>query len=302
MPITFYSRNCKIVSGCGVPALAGRNAQFPNQNYLVNFPSSRQTSTSGAMNPIHPDPQSSQVVADLQRRIQQQADELQKANQELESFIHSVSHDLRAPLRSIGGFSNILLKDFAPQLPDEARRLVNIVVSSAAQMSQMLDGLLDLSRIGRQSLSIEPIDLASLAKQTLDALRNPNRRPLEAKIGNLPDCLGDPVLLKQLFTNLLSNAFKFGARTNNLIVEIGAHPGNREHTYFIRDNGIGFDMQYAQRLFGAFVRLHSDEEFEGHGVGLAIAQRIIQRHGGRIWAEAEANKGATFFFTLPAAT
>jgi light-regulated signal transduction histidine kinase (bacteriophytochrome) len=122
------------------------------------------------------------------------------------------------------------------------------------------------------------------------------------KIGNLPQCLGDPALLKQLLANLLSNAFKFTSHTESPIVEIGCRPGNREHTYFVRDNGAGFDMEFAQRLFGVFVRLHPEEEFAGHGIGLAIAQRIIQRHGGRIWAEAELNKGATFFFTLPAST
>jgi hypothetical protein len=241
--------------------------------------------------------------AEFQRRIQQHADELQKANLELESFAHSVSHDLRAPLRAIGGFSNILLKDFAPEISAEARRVLNIVTSSAAQMSQMIDGLLDFSRLGRHSLSMEPIDLANLVKQTLEDFKNkPNRNRVELRIGDLPRCLGDSALLKQFLTNLLSNAFKFTAQTKNPIIEIGAHPGAREHTYFIRDNGIGFDMQYAQRLFGVFVRLHSEEEFEGQGLGLAIAQRIIQRHGGRIWAEAAVNKGATFFFTLPAAT
>jgi light-regulated signal transduction histidine kinase (bacteriophytochrome) len=255
------------------------------------------------MNPIPPDPQSGRVVADLQRQLQQQADELQKANQELEAFTHSVSHDLRAPLRAIGGFANILLKDFAPQLPDEARRVVSIIVSSAAQMSHMIDGLLDLSRIGRQSLSIETLDITPLITETLNELcRDDHRRQVEVKLRDLPRCLGDAAMLKQVFTHLLSNAFKFRAQTKNPIIEIGAHAGNPEHTYFIRDNGIGFDMQYAQRLFGVFGRLHPEGDFEGHGLGLALAQRIIHRHGGRIWAEAQVNKGATFFFTLPAAT
>jgi len=241
--------------------------------------------------------------AELQRCLQRHADDLQKAIQELDSFTHSVSHDLRAPLRAIGGFSNILLKDFAPQLPDQARRVVNIIVSSAVQLSQMIDGLLDFSRIGRQSLSLETLDITALIKETLnDLCRATPRRQAEVKMCDLPHCLGDAALLKQVFTSLLSNAFKFSAQAKNPAIEIGAHPGAREHTYFIRDNGIGFDLQYAQRLFGVFGRLHPEEEFEGHGLGLAIAQRIIQRHGGRIWAEAEVNKGATFFFTLPTAT
>jgi len=241
--------------------------------------------------------------SDLQQRIQQHADEVQRVNQELEAFTHSVSHDLRAPLRAIGGFSKILLKDFAPQLPEEARRLLDVVVSSAAQLTQMIDGLLNFCRLGRQSLSMQPIDLSIVAKQALENLRHDqNNRRLEVKIAGLPRCLGDPGLLNQVFANLLSNAFKFTAHTENPLIEIGCLPGNTEHAYFVRDNGIGFDMQYAERLFGVFVRLHPEEEFEGHGLGLSIVQRIIQRHGGRIWAQAQVNKGATFFFTLPSAT
>ena len=241
--------------------------------------------------------------SDLQQRIQQHADEVQRVNQELEAFTHSVSHDLRAPLRAIGGFSKILLKDFAPQLPEEARRLLDVVVSSAAQLTQMIDGLLNFCRLGRQSLSMQPIDLSIVAKQALENLRHDqNNRRLEVKIAGLPRCLGDPGLLNQVFANLLSNAFKFTAHTENPLIEIGCLPGNTEHAYFVRDNGIGFDMQYAERLFGVFVRLHPEEEFEGHGLGLSIVQRIIQRHGGRIWAQAQVNKGATFFFTLPSTT
>jgi two-component system, sensor histidine kinase and response regulator len=239
---------------------------------------------------------------ELRQRVQQHTDELQKANQEFESFAHSVSHDLRAPLRAIGGFSNILQKDFAAQIPDDARRLLKIVTSSAAQLSQMIDGLLNFSRSGRQPLSVQPIDVTSLIKQIVDDLRRDQKRQLEANIGVLPQAVGDPDLLKQVFVNLLSNAFKFTAHTEKPSVEIGCQPGKREHTYFVRDNGIGFDLQYAERLFGVFVRLHPETEFEGHGIGLAISHRIIQRHGGRIWAEAELNKGATFFFTLPAVT
>lgn len=240
--------------------------------------------------------------SELQRRLQQHAAELQKANQEFESFAHSVSHDLRAPLRAIGGFSNILLKDFAPKIPHEARRLLNIVVSSATQLSHMIDGLLEFSRLGRQPLSMHPADLNNLVKQILNELHSEHKQRVELKLGDLPPCLGDPALLKQIFTNLLSNAFKFTTQTQHPVIEIGSRPGDREHIYFVRDNGIGFDMQYAERLFGVFVRLHSEREFVGDGLGLATAQRIIQRHGGKIWAEAEPNKGATFFFTLPAGT
>lgn len=238
--------------------------------------------------------------AELQRRVQRHADELQKANQDFESFTHSVSHDLRAPLRAIGGFSKILLKDFGPQLPEEAQRLIHIVVSSGAQMTQMIDALLKFCRLGRQALIREPVNLTALARQTVDDLeRDQKGRSIEVKIAKLPDCVGDPALLNQVFANLLSNAFKFTSRAENPVIEIGCEQRNAENIYFVRDNGIGFEMQYAERLFGIFQRLHAEGEFEGNGVGLSIVQRIIERHGGRIWAKAEPDKGATFFFTLP---
>ena len=238
--------------------------------------------------------------AELQRRVRERTVELQKANQELESFTHSVSHDLRAPLRAIGGFSNILLKDFGPQLPEEAQRLINVVVSSAAQMTQMIDGLLKFCRLGREAMVRQPINPTDLARQAVGDLRRDQRNNrVKVEIGDLPGCVGDPRLLNQVFVNLLSNAFKFTTQTENPVVEIGCEQKNGENVYFVRDNGIGFEMEYADKLFGVFQRLHSEEEFEGHGVGLSIVHRIIERHGGRIWAEAEPNKGATFLFTLP---
>jgi signal transduction histidine kinase len=240
--------------------------------------------------------------SELKRRLQEHSHQLQKANQELDSFTHCVSHDLRAPLRAIGGFSNILLKDFAPQLPKAGQRLLNIVITSAAQLTQMIDGLLIFSHLGRQPIVTQPIDFTALLKQTVDELCRDQKRPLEFQIANLPNCPGDPALLKEALANLLSNAIKFTARTEHPVIEIGSHSGDREHTYFVRDNGIGFDMQDAERLFDVFGRLHSEQEFDGPGLGLAIAKRIIERHNGRIWADSEPNQGATFFFTLPAAT
>jgi two-component system sensor histidine kinase/response regulator len=238
--------------------------------------------------------------AELQRRFEQRTVEMQKANQDLESFTHSVSHDLRAPLRAIGGFSNILLKDFGPQLPEEAQRLVNVVVSSAAQMTQMIDGLLKFCRLGRQAIRRETVNLTALARQAVENLRRDQKEHrVEVQIADIPNCVGDPSLLNQVFVNLLSNAFKFTSQTKNPLIEVGCQQKNGENIYFVRDNGVGFEMQYADKLFGVFQRLHTDEEFEGHGVGLSIVHRIIERHGGRIWAEAEPDKGATFFFTVP---
>jgi hypothetical protein len=237
--------------------------------------------------------------AELQQRVQEHAIELQKANQELESFTHSISHDLRAPLRAIGGFSNILLKDFGPQMTDEAQRLIKVVVSSAAQMTQMIDGLLKFCRLGKQALSREPVALTALARQAVENVRRDQKdNRVKVQIGELPGCVGDPALLAQVFMNLVSNAFKFSSRAKNPLVEIGWKQKNGENVYFLRDNGIGFEMQYSERLFGVFQRLHTEEEFEGNGLGLSIVKRIIERHGGRVWAEAEPDKGATFFFTV----
>jgi signal transduction histidine kinase len=238
--------------------------------------------------------------AELQQRVQQHAIELQKANQELESFTHSISHDLRAPLRAIGGFSNILLKDFGPQMTEEAQRLIKVVVASAAQMTQMIDGLLKFCRLGKQAIGRQPVDLTALARHAVENVqRDEKDNRAKVQIGELPGCVGDPGLLSQVFINLVSNAFKFSSHAKNPVVEIGCEQRNGENVHFVRDNGIGFEMQYGERLFGVFQRLHTEEEFEGNGLGLSIVQRIIERHGGRVWAEAELNKGATFFFTIP---
>jgi light-regulated signal transduction histidine kinase (bacteriophytochrome) len=192
------------------------------------------------------------------------------------------------------------LKDFGPQLPQEAQRLIHVVVCSAVQMTQMIDGLLKFCRLGRQALVRQPVNPTLLAEQSVKNLQRDRKgHSVEVKIAKLPDCTGDPGLLNQVFTNLLSNAFKFTNHTKNPVIEVGCEQRNGENTYFVRDNGVGFEMQYAERLFGVFQRLHPEGEFEGNGVGLSIVQRIIERHGGRIWAEAELNKGATFFFTVP---
>jgi light-regulated signal transduction histidine kinase (bacteriophytochrome) len=237
---------------------------------------------------------------ELEKRVDERTAELKAANQELEAFSYSVSHDLRAPLRTIGAFSEILLKDFGGQLSPEGQRLLNIVITSSGQMRQMIEDLLNFSRLGRQSLSIQVVDFSALVNEVLRDLRNgPSRAAVEVKVDDLPPCKGDPSLLKQVFVNLLSNAFKFSRHKEKPVVEVGCTQQNGERTYFVRDNGAGFDMRHSEKLFGVFQRLHSGDRFEGTGVGLSIVQRIVHRHGGRIWAEAEVDKGATFYFTLP---
>lgn len=238
--------------------------------------------------------------AELQRRVNERTAELEAANKELEAFSYSVSHDLRAPLRAVGGYSQMLLEDAAPRLLEEDLRLLHKICASAGQMQGIIEALLNLSRLGRQPLSKQPVQLARLVRQVFAELSKEREgRQVEIHVRDLPDGIGDPSLLKQVFVNLLSNALKFTRGTESAVIEVGWREQAGEKVYFVRDNGAGFNMQYAQKLFGAFQRLHRTDEFEGTGVGLSIVQRIIRRHGGRIWAEAEVNKGATFYFTLP---
>jgi GAF domain-containing protein len=236
---------------------------------------------------------------ELEQRVRQRTAELEAANKELEAFSYTVSHDLRAPLRAINGFSRILLEEHAPYLSDEARRYLHIVHDSAQEMGQLIDDLLIFSRLGRQPLTKQRVVPADLVRQVLEELRSERAgRRIDLVIGELPACRADPVLLKQVFVNLLANALKFTRRREVASIEIGCRQADGEQVYFVKDNGVGFDMQYAAKLFGVFQRLHRAEDYEGTGVGLAIVQRIIHRHGGRVWAEATVDRGAMFAFTL----
>lgn len=238
--------------------------------------------------------------AALERRVRERTDELEAANKELEAFSYSVSHDLRAPLRAMSGFSHILVEDYAAQMPAEAQHLLDNVCKSARRMEQLIEDLLQFSRMSRQPLSKRSLKVSTLVREVIGELRKeqPNRN-IEVQVCELPDCCGDPSLLRQVFVNLLSNAFKFTLHREKAWIQVGHQQMGAEAVYFVRDNGAGFDMHYAEKLFGVFQRFHSSGEFEGTGVGLSIAQRIVQRHNGRIWAEAQADKGASFYFTLP---
>jgi len=240
-----------------------------------------------------------QLNAELEQRVGQRTGQLEAANRELEAFSYSISHDLRAPLRAIDGFSRILIEEYAPHLDAQAQRYLHIVHTNVQQMGQLIDDLLAFSRLSRKPLNKQPVDVNKLVRQALDDARRarPDRSP-ELIVDDLPPCQADPALLKQVWLNLLSNAFKFTARREEARIEIGCQLDQDQPIYFVRDNGAGFDMQYADKLFGVFQRLHRSEEYEGTGVGLAIVKRIIDRHGGRIWAEAEVDRGAAFYFTL----
>jgi light-regulated signal transduction histidine kinase (bacteriophytochrome) len=237
----------------------------------------------------------------LEQRVQARTAQLTAANQELESFSYSVSHDLRAPLRAINGFSNILMDRCATQLDAEGKRLLGTVCQAASRMGQMVDDFLNLARVGRQPLHLIPADMNTLVTEALADLGAEAKRPnLTITVPPLPSACVDPALLRQVWVNLLANAVKFSAQRERPAIEVNGRFGGNELIYSVKDNGVGFDMDYASKLFGTFQRLHSNEEFEGTGVGLAIVQRIIRRLGGRVWAEGLVDHGATFFFALPA--
>ncbi|HEY8540556.1 MAG TPA: ATP-binding protein [Steroidobacteraceae bacterium] len=238
--------------------------------------------------------------AALARRERAYIAELEAANRDLEAFSWTVSHDLRAPLRTVNGFCEMFLEDYGKYVPPEGRALLERVVSGAVRMDRMIEDLLRFSRCSRQPLAKRPVELENLVQKVLPDLQAQNAgRTIELRIGKLPRCEADPSLLELALTNLLSNAFKFTRNRSPAVIEVGTTEADGEMVLYVRDNGAGFDMRYASKLFGVFQRLHSQSEFEGTGVGLSIVHRIVERHGGRIWAESEPNKGACFFFTLP---
>ncbi|MBI4790601.1 MAG: PAS domain S-box protein [Chloroflexi bacterium] len=237
----------------------------------------------------------------LNRDLERRAIELEIANKELESFSYSVSHDLRTPLASIHGFANIVLDEYASDLPSDGRQFVELIRNNSKEMNQLVEGLLSFSRFIRQPLRKQTVDLIQLTQQALgDLAAQQQDRRVEIVIGDLPPCRADPLLLKQVLVNLLSNALKFTRQREVARIEISSHVSEEgELVYFVRDNGVGFDSEQAEKLFGVFQRLHAQEDYEGTGVGLAIVERIIRRHGGRVCADAQVDCGATFYFTVP---
>ncbi|HBE89066.1 MAG TPA: hypothetical protein DDW67_08015 [Elusimicrobia bacterium] len=239
----------------------------------------------------------------MERAVAERTAELRAANEELEAFTYSASHDLRAPLRRMDGFAAILEEDHAASLPEDARNAIARIRAGCRQMAGVIDSLLKLSRLMRQSITPAPLDLSAMAEEISSNLREaePERRVSFTAATGLAAC-GDRTLIGEVLENLISNAWKFTRRTGEAKVEFGLDGKGGEPAFFVRDNGAGFDMEYAGNLFRPFQRLHAASDFPGTGIGLVTCRRIIERHGGRIWAEGEPGKGAVFFFTIPGGT
>lgn len=238
--------------------------------------------------------------ADLEQRVARRTAQLEAANKELEAFSYSISHDLRAPLRAMAGFARILEKELAGGISPDAKQAIARIRDNAARMGQLIDGLLDFSSLNWMPVTKKKINPAALARDVFQELQPESKgRQVDFTVGELPPCQADANLLRQVFANLLSNALKYTRDRDPAIIRVGCRSEEKQPVYFVQDNGAGFDMRYAEKLFRVFQRLHRSDQFEGTGVGLAIVQRIIERHGGRIWAEARVDEGATFHFTLP---
>ena len=235
----------------------------------------------------------------LEQRVQERTQELESVNKELESFSYSVSHDLRAPLRAIHGYMNILTDEYANKFDSEAIRLTTIIMNNTQKMGRLIDDLLSFSQLGRKELIRTQASMTQMVLNICDEQKRiENTRVIEFVVQELADALVDTVTMRQVWVNLISNAVKYTRYRKKAIIEIGSNEQEDEQTYFIKDNGAGFDMLYYDKLFGVFQRLHSQKEFEGTGVGLAIVQRIVSRHGGKVWADGKLDGGATFYFTL----
>ncbi len=234
-------------------------------------------------------------------KCQEALERIKHLDQELEDFSYSISHDLRAPLRSIDGYSKILQEDYAGRLDDEGRRVLGVVMNNARRMGKLIDDILDFNRLGRKPLQRSPMNMTSLVNNIVQELvsAEPGRK-INVEIGNLLPSFADADMIRQVWFNLIENAVKYTGKKEIAAISVSSyHSGDAEVCYEVKDNGVGFDMQYAGKLFGVFQRLHKMQDFSGTGVGLAIVKRIITRHGGQVWAEAELNTGATFYFTLP---
>jgi PAS domain S-box-containing protein len=236
----------------------------------------------------------------FEENLKHQAEQLKAANKELEGFSYSVSHDLRVPLRAIDGFSRILLEEYNEKFDDEGKRLLGIIRTSTSRMFQLIEDLLAFSRMGRLAIDSVEVDMADLAKAAFEECRIlvPDRN-IQFELGTLPKARVDKAMMRQVFMNFFHNAIKFTRQRDNARIDVSCEKKGNENIYRIKDNGVGFDMNYVHKIFSVFQRLHTQEEFEGTGVGLALVEKVIKKHGGKVWAESKVNEGAIFYFSLP---
>jgi PAS domain S-box-containing protein len=278
--------------------------EFPVTLAVAEIPTSGARMFTGYISDITERKQNEEALKlfsqEMEQQVAQRTEQLEAANKELEAFSYSVSHDLRAPLRHINGFVEILQTSVTDALSKDDRRLLNTIADSARHMGKLIDDLLNFSRMGRAELRFVPVELANTVQEALRELQSEARRPgVELTVGAMPTVEGDPPMLRQAFINLIANALKYSRDRQPSRVEIFSEENEREYIIAVRDNGVGFDPAYAHKLFGVFQRLHSPQEFEGTGIGLAIVRRVIARHDGRVWAEGTLERGATFYIALP---
>ncbi len=293
----------------GKIALTGESLRFENRAeqlhrwydvYAFRFGEPHNMQVAILFNDITERKESIETIKSLNKQLADNLEKLEFANKELESFSYSVSHDLRAPLRAINGYTQILTEDFSKDLNAEAKKHIETISKNSRRMSTLIDDLLAFSRLGKKEITKNEVNMQDIvASVVLDLCNQYTIEKNRFKIGTLLPVMGDGSLLKQVWINLISNAYKYSANNTAQSIEIGSEQTDGVITFHVKDNGVGFDMKYYDKLFGIFQRLHSDSEFEGTGVGLAIVQRIVNRHGGKVWAQAKVNEGATFYFTIP---
>ena len=280
----------------GALSFGGEQAAFPPEQMKIATEAAAQIAI--AITQARLSARVRRQAEDLEQRVRERTAELQAANQELEAFSYSVSHDLRSPLRAIDGYAAMIEEDYSARLDAEGHRLIQVVRKEASRMGQLIDDLLAFSRVGRKPVAKAPLDMAALVREVAGEL-TPQYPAVRLSVSALPSAAGDRSLLRQVWANLVGNALKYSSKRDAARVEIGGRADNGEAIYWVRDNGAGFDMSFSDKLFRVFHRLHKEEEFSGTGVGLAIVQRVVSRHGGRVWGEGKVGEGACFYFALP---